>query len=74
LRFLYAAAEQAAEKAVSFVIPSEARKLSSAEVLEKKERFLAALGMTKSWRDFFATCEEATHKDLSGDRFVWFEM
>jgi hypothetical protein len=30
-----------------FVIPSEARNLSSVEGREKKERFLASLGMTK---------------------------
>jgi hypothetical protein len=41
-------AEQAAEKVVIFVIPSEARNLSEGCVEEKKERFLASLGMTKS--------------------------
>jgi hypothetical protein len=30
-----------------FVIPSEARNLSSIHAQEKKERFLASLGMTK---------------------------
>jgi hypothetical protein len=40
-------AEQAAEKAIYFFIPSEARNLSSIEAQEKKERFHASLGMTK---------------------------
>jgi hypothetical protein len=38
-------ASQAAEKVVYFVIPSEARNLSSIYAQEKKERFLASLGM-----------------------------
>jgi hypothetical protein len=46
-------AEQAAEKAVYFVIPSEARNLTSIWPYEKKERFLASLGMTIFWRGFF---------------------
>src|SRR4029077_13344085 len=46
-------AEQAAEKAVYFVIPSEARNLSSIWPYEKKERFLASLGMTRFWKGFF---------------------
>jgi hypothetical protein len=32
---------------IYFVIPSEARNLSSIQAQEKKERFLASLGMTK---------------------------
>jgi len=35
------------------VIPSEARNLSEGYAEEKKEGFLASLGMTKSRRDFF---------------------
>jgi hypothetical protein len=38
---------------VYFVIPSEARNLSSIDAQEKKERFLASLGMTKWWRGFY---------------------
>jgi hypothetical protein len=38
---------QVAKKIVYFVIPSEARNLSSIWPHEKKERFLASLGMTK---------------------------
>jgi hypothetical protein len=40
------AIQEAAEKADYFVIPSEARNLSSIDSDEKKERFLASLGMT----------------------------
>jgi hypothetical protein len=40
-------AEQAEEKLVYFVIPSEATNRSSMKAREKKERFLAPLGMTK---------------------------
>jgi len=50
-------ASQAAKKVVIFVIPSEARNLSEGCAHEKKERFLASLGMTKSWGDFSAACE-----------------
>jgi len=39
-------ASHAVEKVVYFVIPSEARNLSSVYAHEKKERFLASLGMT----------------------------
>jgi hypothetical protein len=46
---------QAAEKIVYFVIPSGARNLSSIEAQEKKERFLAPLGMTKRMGHFFRT-------------------
>jgi hypothetical protein len=46
-------AEQAAEKIVYFVIPSEARNLSSIWPHEKKERFLASLRMTEFWKGFF---------------------
>jgi hypothetical protein len=45
--------EQVAEKVPNFVIPSEARNLSSIQAQEKKERFLASLGMTKGLEDFF---------------------
>jgi hypothetical protein len=38
---------QAEQKEIYFVIPSEARNLSSIWPHEKKERFLASLGMTK---------------------------
>jgi len=38
-----------AEEAANFVIPSGARNLSAALANEKKERFLAPLGMTKGW-------------------------
>jgi len=47
---------QAAEKVVHFVIPSEARNLSSICTDEKKERFLASLGMTKRVEPFSAAC------------------
>src|SRR5258708_11334213 len=50
-----AKAPQAAEKTILFVIPSEARNLSSVQVLEKKERFLASLGMTKRVGTFSAS-------------------
>jgi hypothetical protein len=43
------AAAYAVEVAVYFVIPSEARNLSWVRAGEKKERFLASLGMTKGW-------------------------
>jgi hypothetical protein len=46
-------AEQVAEKVFYFVIPSEARNLSSIWRHEKKERFLASLGMTIFWMGFF---------------------
>ena len=46
-------AEQAAEKVSYFVILSGARNLSWGQVNEKKERFLAPLGMTKWLREFF---------------------
>jgi hypothetical protein len=46
-------AQQAAEKVIYFVIPSGARNLSSTLVREKKERFLAPLGMTKCFWGFF---------------------
>jgi len=44
-------ADQAAEKRIYFVIPSEARNLSFFDLRprKKKERFLASLGMTKVW-------------------------
>jgi hypothetical protein len=43
-----AQAEELEEKVPHpFVIPSEARNLSSIYAQEKKERFLASLGMTK---------------------------
>jgi hypothetical protein len=38
---------EAAEKAIYFVIPSEARNLSSFSWSKIEERFLASLGMTK---------------------------
>jgi hypothetical protein len=38
---------QAVEETIYFVIPSEARNLSGVQLEEKKERFLASLGMTK---------------------------
>jgi hypothetical protein len=41
-------AEQVAEKVVIFDILSEARNPSEGYADEKKERFLASLGMTKS--------------------------
>jgi hypothetical protein len=50
---LNVAAEWAAEKVVYFVIPSGARNLSSIQAQEKKERFLAPLGMTKRMGHFF---------------------
>src|SRR4029077_13955846 len=49
-------ASQSTEKVVYFVIPSEARNLSSIRPHENKEGFLASLGMTKFWRVFFAAC------------------
>jgi hypothetical protein len=45
--FFVAQAKKAAEKVICSVFPSEARNLSSALGQEKKERFLASLGMTK---------------------------
>jgi len=45
---------QGAEMAVYFVIPSEASNPSSVSPREKKERFLASLGMTKRRGAFFA--------------------
>jgi hypothetical protein len=45
-------AEGLAEKAPYFVIPSEARNLSSIYAPKKKERFLAPLGMTKQYSYF----------------------
>jgi hypothetical protein len=47
--------QQATGKIVHFVIPSEARNLSTVLAYENKERFLASLGMTKWWEIFFAT-------------------
>jgi len=52
------AGKQAAEVIVNFVIPSEARNLSSVLANEKKERFLASLGMTK-WRGSFSAAFKA---------------
>jgi hypothetical protein len=51
--FFVAQARQAAEKVICFVIPSEARNLSPALGQEKKERFLASLGITKRVECFF---------------------
>jgi hypothetical protein len=45
---------QSAGKVFYFVIPSEARNLSSTSGQEKKERFLASLGMTKRQGAFSA--------------------
>jgi hypothetical protein len=46
--------KQLAEKApIIFVIPSEARNLSSISAQEEKERFLASLEMTKGGGGFF---------------------
>jgi hypothetical protein len=42
-------------KSLSFVIPSEARNLSPIYAQEKKERFLASLGMTKGLGTFSET-------------------
>jgi hypothetical protein len=47
------AAEQSAEKAFYFVIPSEARNLSVVQAQQQKEKFLASLGMTKGVGHFF---------------------
>jgi hypothetical protein len=58
-------AEQAAEKIAYFVIPSGARNLSSIQAEEKKERFLAPLGMKKAWGTFSAACKAcATNPQL----------
>ena len=46
-------AEQAAEKLIYFAIPSEVRNPSLILRHEKKERFLASLGMTKGVGPFF---------------------
>ena len=46
IRHFSGTAEMAAKKVVYCVIPSEARNLSSIWLHEKKERFLASLGMT----------------------------
>jgi hypothetical protein len=43
---------EAAEKAIYFVIPSEARNLSSFSWSKIEERFLASLGMTKGVEAF----------------------
>ena len=45
------------ERVVYFVIPSEARNLSLVQAQQKKERFLASLGMTKVWSNFSGACE-----------------
>jgi len=47
------------EKVLYFVIPSEARNLSSVCTQEKKERFLALLGMTKVWHFFRSLLDRA---------------
>jgi hypothetical protein len=44
---------QAAQNAISFIIPSEAGNLSFFSWAQIEERFLASLGMTKVVRDFF---------------------
>jgi hypothetical protein len=49
-----ARASQAAEKVIYFVIPSGARNLTWVWARGKKERFLAPLGMTKSFGAFSA--------------------
>jgi hypothetical protein len=46
-------AEQDAEKLIYFAIPSEVRNPSLILLHEKKERFLAPLGMTKGVAPFF---------------------
>ena len=61
------AGKQAAEVIVNFVIPSEARNLSSVLAHDKKERFLASLGMTKRWESISAACEAAAHKAHPSD-------
>jgi hypothetical protein len=49
--------EQAAEKLIYFVIPSEARNLSFFSWACIEERFLASLGMTKMVGTFSASSE-----------------
>jgi hypothetical protein len=66
-RSLDVASEQAAEEIVNFVVPSEARNLSSVLAHDKKERFLASLGMTKRWGSISAACEAAAHKTHPSD-------
>jgi hypothetical protein len=53
--WLVARTLQYAEKVHNTVIPREARNLSSFHAQEKKERFLASLGMTKSLGAFSGT-------------------
>jgi hypothetical protein len=62
-----AQASQAAEKVIYFVIPSEARNLSSIQRHEKKERFLASLGMTKGVGPFFRSLFSLWGFVLGGD-------
>jgi hypothetical protein len=61
------AAEEAAEKVVYFVIPSEERNLSSIYSDEKKERFHSSRNDKRREAFFSASCEAAAHKINSGD-------
>jgi hypothetical protein len=53
----------AAAKVADFVIPSEARNLSSGYAEVKKARVLASLGMTKSAGRFFRTPLQQSMRD-----------
>ena len=59
---LNVAAEQIAEKVVYFVIPSEARNLSSV-LTQRKEREIPRFARNDKRLSFSAACESATHKD-----------
>src|SRR4029077_6544610 len=60
---LKVATEQAAEKAVYFVIPSEARNLSSIETQGKRDSSARRVPRNDKLLGFSAASETATHKD-----------
>src|SRR4029077_20660975 len=60
---LKVATEQAAEKAVYFVIPSEARNLSSIETQGKRDSSARSVPRNDKLLGFSAVSEAATHKD-----------
>jgi len=63
LRFLNVAAEEAAEKVLFSVIPSEARNPSSIETQEKRDSSAKTMPRNDGVLSFSATSETATHKD-----------
>src|SRR5260370_35768402 len=60
---LNVAAEQIAEKVVYFVIPSEARNLSSIETQGKRDSSARSVPRNDKLLGFSAACESATHTD-----------